>query len=364
MKVEIYSFFSGVGILDLGFSDIGFDIVSVNEINEKFLDAYIFSRKNHLIDLVPKYGYNNINIRNYLDDNEWNHLCPEYKNTAQTLVGFIGGPPCPDFSTAGNNRGAKGINGQLTGVYIDLIIKREPDFFVFENVRGLYATKKHKIYYDYLKRKLYRAGYSLFDSIENALWYGAPQDRERLILVGFKRKRFGKRIRFKIGANRIYTMKEISQCNWPKETPFCEASVLSVPNHIIKELTAQYWFLQNDVLHHPNGHDCFRIKNKVKYYTIPEGCIRGKSFKRLHRWRYSPTAAYGNNEVHLHPYFPRRLSVAEVLAIQSLPKNFILPENMSLSEKFKMIGNGVPYLLSKGIALDIRQWFRENGYIM
>ena len=70
MKVEIYSFFSGVGILDLGFSDIGFDIVSVNEINKKFLDAYIFSRKNHLIDLVPKYGYNNINIRNYLDDNE------------------------------------------------------------------------------------------------------------------------------------------------------------------------------------------------------------------------------------------------------------------------------------------------------
>lgn len=364
MKVEIYSFFSGVGILDLGFSDIGFDIVSVNEINKNFLNAYIFSRKNSLIDLVPRYGYNNIDIRNYLDDNEWKYLFPEYRNTNQTLVGFIGGPPCPDFSTAGNNIGAKGINGQLTGVYIDLIIKREPDFFVFENVRGLYTTKKHKIYYDYLKRKLYRAGYSLFDSIENALWYGTPQDRERLILVGFKRKRFGKRIRFKIGANRIYAMKEISQCNWPKENSFCEASILSVPNHIIKELTVQYWFLQNDVLHHPNSRDCFRIKNKVKYYTIPEGCIRGKSFKRLHRWRYSPTAAYGNNEVHLHPYFPRRLSVAEVLAIQSLPKNFILPENMSLSKKFKMIGNGVPYLLSKGIALDIRQWLRTNGYIM
>lgn len=97
MKVEIYSFFSGVGILDLGFSDIGFDIVSVNEINKKFLDAYIFSRKNHLIDLVPKYGYNNINIRNYLDDNEWNHLCPEYKNTAQTLFVILGNGFSIDF---------------------------------------------------------------------------------------------------------------------------------------------------------------------------------------------------------------------------------------------------------------------------
>ncbi len=43
-------------------------------------------------------------------------------------------------------------------------------------------------------------------------------------------------------------------------------------------------------------------------------------YKRLHRWRYSPTACYGNNEVHLHPYKPRRISVAEALAIQSLPQ--------------------------------------------
>ena len=60
------------------------------------------------------------------------------------LVGFIGGPPCPDFSTAGKNKGAEGENGQLTSVYVNLIIKRAPDFFVLENVKGLYQTKKHK----------------------------------------------------------------------------------------------------------------------------------------------------------------------------------------------------------------------------
>ena len=75
-----------------------------------------------------------------------------------------------------------------------------------------------------------------------------------------------------------------------------------------------------------------------------------KSYKRLHRWRYSPTAAYGNNEVHLHPYKPRRISAAEALAIQSLPKNFIIPEHISLSNMFKTIGNGVPYLAAKGLA--------------
>ena len=93
-----------------------------------------------------------------------------------------------------------------------------------------------------------------------------------------------------------------------------------------------------------------------KYITIPEGESRGKSFKRLHRWRYSPTAAYGNNEVHLHPYLPRRISVAVALAIQSLPEWFELPQNISLPSKFKMVGNGVPYLLSYGIASELYEW--------
>jgi DNA (cytosine-5)-methyltransferase 1 len=55
----------------------------------------------------------------------------------------------------------------------------------------------------------------------------------------------------------------------------------------------------------------------------------------------------------LHPYKVRRLSVAETLAIQSLPKKFALPENMTLSNMFKTVGNGVPYLASKGIAQTI-----------
>ena len=100
----------------------------------------------------------------------------------------------------------------------------------------------------------------------------------------------------------------------------------------------------------------FAVKNQQRFIGIDEGDVKGKSFKRLHRWRYSPTAAYGNNEVHLHPYLPRRISVAEALALQSLPNDFELPNNISLSAKFKMVGNGVPYLLALGIANDIYEW--------
>jgi DNA (cytosine-5)-methyltransferase 1 len=115
-------------------------------------------------------------------------------------------------------------------------------------------------------------------------------------------------------------------------------------------------------LNHPNNNDYFTPRAGLsKFQIIQEGDDKKKSYKRLHRWRYSPTAAYGNNEVHLHPYKARRISVAEALAIQSLPKEFVIPHNISLSNKFKSIGNGVPYLAAKGLALNIFDFIHQNS---
>lgn len=92
---------------------------------------------------------------------------------------------------------------------------------------------------------------------------------------------------------------------------------------------------------------------------IDEGDVSKKSYKRLHRWRYSPTVAYGNNEVHLHPYKSRRLSAAEALSLQTMPAEFQLPPNMTLTDKFKTIGNGVPFLLANGVAHTIKDYLGE-----
>lgn len=99
----------------------------------------------------------------------------------------------------------------------------------------------------------------------------------------------------------------------------------------------------------------------ARFTTKDEGDDLKKCYKRLHRWRYSPTAAYGNNEVHIHPYKPRRISVAEALAIQSLPKEYELPMNVSLTDAFKTIGNGVPYVLAKGVASSIADYINTNS---
>lgn len=204
MDIEVFSFFSGLGFLDLGFEDAGFNIVFVNENNNMFLNAYKYARRNQVHKC--KYGYSNEDVRKYLDDEFWANSFRDYNNQEKKIIGFIGGPPCPDFSKAGKNQGEFGNNGQLTSVYINLIIQRTPDFFVLENVKGLYQTKKHKMFYERMKRKLYKAGYSLFDSIENALEYGTPQYRDRLILIGFRRKTFGKNIHYAIGTHKVYSM--------------------------------------------------------------------------------------------------------------------------------------------------------------
>ena len=102
------------------------------------------------------------------------------------------------------------------------------------------------------------------------------------------------------------------------------------------------------------------ISNLVQVLTKDEGDDEKKCYKRLHRWRYSPTAAYGNNEVHIHPYLPRRISVAEALAIQTLPPSFILPPNITLTDAFKTIGNGVPYVAARGVAESIYDYIHQN----
>ena len=362
-KISIFSFFSGVGFLDLGFEEEGFNIDYVNEFNESFLDAYKYARQQMNLK-EPKYGYFCGDIGELLRGKKKKEFSSYILDSRQNgLIGFIGGPPCPDFSVAGKNEGINGKNGILTTVYKRIILTFEPDFFVFENVKGLWATKKHREEYKKLKRAFSKKGYVYVDKLVNSLEYGVPQDRERIILFAVKSnllnddKKLARTIlknNFNWGNKPNYSLNRIKKKKWPDTSPFLVDGVINKPKSIIEKLTVEYWFQKNDVYNHYNRDDYFIPRSTNRFNTILEGDVSCKSFKRLHRWRYSPTAAYGNNEVHLHPYKARRISVAEALAIQSLPKEFKIHKALSKSEMFKTIGNGVPFLMSKSIAKSIR----------
>lgn len=371
MALSLFSFFSGAGLLDLGFenNDLNFNIVFVNEYKQSFLNAYIFTRQNHNID-QPLYGYHCCDINDFLNPDLaillQHHL--QEQRQLNNIVGFIGGPPCPDFSEGGKNQGRDGENGVLAQSFVNLIIAQQPDFFIFENVRGLVKTAKHRQYFNELKAALCNAGYIISDKILNSLSFGVPQDRDRVLMMGVLRNAYRRNIPITINGTlnfqwlkyATFDAEVIKVLPWPTKKPYLENSRRIFHYQVPEPLTVQYWFTHNQVRNHPNGRDIFQVKaGKTKIMQIPEGDTSRKSFKRLHRWRYSPTAAYGNNEVHLHPYKTRRISVSEAMAIQSLPAWFSLPEEMSLTDKFKVIGNGVPYLMALGIAQAINDFLDE-----
>lgn len=355
----VFSFFSGAGFMDLGFEKSGFEIGYVNEVHKPFLDAYKHSRK--AMDVPqPLHGYFEGDIESCLSGKEASRLSGLVRTAKKDkrLVGFIGGPPCPDFSIGGKNRGQHGENGKLSKIYIDLICTQKPDFFVFENVKGLYRTTKHREFFNALKQQLHKAGYSCTERLINAIEYGAPQDRERIILFGVISPQAKRNLpKFDWLSHTQHPEGRALSYPWPTAQPI--ARIRPRPNRIPVKLTIQHWFEKNDVEHHPNSKNQFKPRaGLAKFKTLDEGDDSKKSYKRLHRWRYSPTAAYGNNEVHIHPYLPRRISVAEALAIQSLPKEFELPPNMTLSNMFKTVGNGVPFLAARGLAQTILEFLK------
>jgi len=249
--------------------------------------------------------------------------------------------------------------------FVELICQHKPDFFLFENVKGLWRTKMHRAFFEELKVMLWNAGYRTSERLINSIEFGVPQDRDRIILVGFRET---------VDSARSYAMGGLSEffpwemhasypgcrvfgIDWPTTKPFCEDDDLPKPGHLPSQLTVEHWFRTNDVEAHPNSVHCFKPRaGLARFKTVLEGDDSKKSYKRLHRWRYSPTACYGNNEVHLHPYKARRISVAEALAIQSAPPGFELPPTMTLSDMFKTVGNGVPVKAAYALACTIKSF--------
>lgn len=376
----IVSFFSGCGILDLGFEAAGFSTHLANEINGPFADAYEFARHGRAGISPEEGGVVRASIETFFSGEQHDRLrrAMDLARAQSGIVGFVGGPPCPDFSIAGKQAGHTGDRGRLTQDYFDLIGIHRPDFFLFENVRGLRSTAKHRAYFDtILNRAVGTDGYAVTERLVNSLEYAAPQDRHRVIVIGFHRDAFpdADGMARAFGWEDHATFSGAYRQSWPGKDTLArcaedgeiEDAGRPRPGTLdprFMELAVQTWFDRNDVESHPNAQDRFLVKaGMARMRQIAEGDTSRKSFKRLHRWRYAPTMAFGNNEVPLHPYKDRRISVAEALALQSLPKEFVLPPTrsetggttMTLTDKFKTIGNGVPFLLAKALALTVRE---------
>lgn len=367
MVFPVLSFFTGGGFFDLGFKQAGFAICWTNENCSAFAEGYEHGMSAWLSSLNKKRTASAAisNITSICDLSARQVLKEAFSGPRPTVFGVVGGPPCPDFSNGGTHAGGNGINGQLTTVFVDMLCDLKPAFFVIENVTGLYCFHKHREFLEKKIRQLQHHGYAVDFKILNALELGVPQDRERLFVAGFKKPLAERALGRKLKAYErgwflwpeIENYKGAKSLPWPKISPFGKEP--SKPDGLPIELTVFPALLGNgDPEKVANGREYFNPYSD-KFKQVKEGDVFRKSFKRLHRYRFSPTACYGNQEVHLHPWKPRRLSVRETLRIQSVPDEYVLPEEMSLSAKFKMICNGVPCVMAFHLASAVQRFLKR-----
>lgn len=351
-KIPILSFFSGGGFLDMGFEQAGFSIIWTNEYDTTFAKMHsegITSWRKSRGNGIKAEIFNTKSIEDITPDEI---ITEAFTNDKPKTFGIIGGPPCQDFSASGHNQGFDGERGHLTKVFFEYLLKIEPSFFVFENVKNLWNNKKHRKRLEEILLDV-KSQYYVDQRILNSIDFGVPQDRNRLFIVGIRKP---KHLRENIlesqfdfnWPNYDKYKNALKKYDWPCRDTFQNGVI--VPQDIPSELYVKNLMLDSDEESKiANGAEYFQPHAK-KFWEIEEGDTRNRSFKRLHRYRYSPTACYGNNEVHLHPFLPRRISVREALRIQSVDDNYILPVDIGLSSKFKMIGNGVPVKLAKAVA--------------
>lgn len=369
-RIPIISLFSGGGFMDMGFMNAGFDVVFANEYDKVFAalhdeGMYSWARR-HKKKFCPITSTESIS--DLPSDFILNTAFPK---GPPEMWGVIGGPPCQDFTMRGNGEGFKGTRGKLTHVFLEHIMRLKPPFFVMENVVGLLMRKRSRQILDTLLTKLISEHYYLDRKTLNALDYGVPQDRKRVFIVGlrkdlilvdsYKESSMEDIRSFLFPWPKPKYPKALTRYNWPDRNSFGCRDVLK-PKGVPYSLCVGKCVEGAESL--PNGEECLvLIKNADSRIVIDEGDTKRRSFKRLHRYRYSPTTCFGNNEVFLHPYKNRRLSVREALRIQSVDDKYVWKPGR-LSAKFKIIGNGVPVLLAEAVAKNVYELILEKSRIL
>lgn len=333
-SIRTLSLFSGAGGLDIGFHDVGFDIIESVEIESKFCQT---------LELNSGEGKRFENSKvNCID-------IREYTGAHLGKIDFIiGGPPCQTFSAAGRRAngvlGTTDARGVLFREYVRLLQELKPIGFLFENVYGIIGAQGGEPWTEIL-RSFSDVGYKLFYRIVDAADYGVPQHRERLIIVGLREGKF-KFPRPTHGPDSI------------DEEPFYNAETALEGVELTSEeskpgIGGRYGTLLDDIppglnysfyteeMGHPNPVFAWRSKfSDFLYKADPNTPVR-------------TIKAQGGAYTGPFHWDNRFFSYGEYKRLQTFPDDYQISGTKQIA--VKQIGNSVPPQLARMMALAIRQ---------
>lgn len=372
-KLKVVDLFAGVGGLSYGFAhDDNFEIVAANEILANMAKAYSLNHQSAKVYVGDIKDFSAKKIEKDLD----------IKASEIDIV--IGGPPCQAYSTVGK-RLIDDPRGILFQEYFRVLKEFNPNLFLFENVKGLLSMQGGGLLKTIIS--LFETlGYKVKFRLLNAADYGAPQIRERVVIVGSKLK-----IDFEYPPPTHHN---------PDESPSLFNTILK-PYLTLEEAISDLPFIksndesfeyssepQNDfqkmmrqnaplkLMDHNSPHN---NENLVKIMELlpdggtpddlPEELRPTSGFKNTYcrLWWKRPSTTITRNlstpssSRCIHPKAARPLTTREGARIQCFPDDYHFYG--SRGDKNLQIGNAVPTFLSKAIAKAILENFKASNAI-
>jgi DNA (cytosine-5)-methyltransferase 1 len=292
-ELTILSLFSGAGGLDLGIIKAGNSVIWANDIDKNSVETY------------------SKNIGKHITCTDIKNVCIAHLPAADVVVG---GFPCQGFSLANLQRQIDDERNKLYKYFYNVIKKKQPKYFIAENVRGILSLDNGNVIKSIIK-EFSEAGYYTSYQLCNMADYGVPQTRQRVIIIG-QRKNFGSLIYFQ----------------FPKITH----NALGVPQKWVSIREAIDHFPDPDFANDIPNHIYSSYKVEYRNFT---------GHRQTNPDKPSPTIlARGNGKggVCAIPHYngKRRLTIRESATIQTFPENFVFAGTMNSC--YRQIGNAVP----------------------
>ena len=394
---KIIDLFAGAGGLSEGFRRNNFDIVAHVEKDKdaaytlRTREAYYYCKKKkldyytqylnkeitreELYNKIPKKIFAKV-INKEINKKTINEIFNDIDSIIKhnTVTGIIGGPPCQAYSIAGRSRKKDMKNdprNYLYKYYLKFIEKYKPDFYVFENVPGIFSAKNGAIFKD-IKKGLEKLGYTFEFQLLNSSDFGVLQERKRVIIIGYRNELNLCYPLFKKKKNK-YTIKNLFE-----DLPFLNNGETN--NQYIREsndclqklkIRNKNWnILTHNQARRLNDNDkkiyelCIKNSN-IKYQDLPNKLIKHNNkesfadrFKVVDYLKPCQTIVAhiskdGHHYIHPDSEQCRSITVREAARIQSFPDDYYFES--SRTSAFQQIGNAVPVFMAEQIAKKIKE---------
>jgi len=347
MGLKAIDFFCGIGGVTRGFLNRGIDVIAGidNDINCKETYEANNIRPNGVPSKFLKEDISTLDIKKI----------KELIKPTDKLI-LIGCAPCQSFTGITKKLEGRKKERELLKCFSEIILKLHPEYIFLENVQGLKSPNNKKVLDSFIDSL--RPFYDLKPQVINAMNYGVPQSRRRVILFA---KRNGHVDYPTATHGKIKGQKELKSLyhaigNLP---PIMAASQhKELKTHVTSKLSELN--LQRLKLQKNPGDGMEKWTRDLCLKSRKEGNYIGHRDVYARLYWYKPCGTLTTKFISIsngrfaHPSQNRGLSILEGLLIQTFPKNYkmLCP---SLRAQAKQIGNAVPVKLAEAFATKIIQ---------